>query len=273
MSIDDFKQSLAGYIHETGLEKFFARDDPFIQNLAEKAAALSRDESTPLSKPENMRRLVTLSLYHPVIYCDDSGSMSTENRFARQRHLVSRMARIATRLVPDGHGVELRFINTRITEQNLDMEALDNHLANVQPRGGTRIGTVLRRDILSPLVYRKVDSSALPRPLLVCAITDGAPSSESPTSFKNAIVECRRKLVAAGYEPTSVTFCISQIGNDEQSAEFLAKLRDDEEIQDVLYCTTERLDGQFEEMKANEGRLEEWLLKLMTKPIMERYDE
>lgn len=274
VSIDDFKGSLGDYVHETGLERFFARDDTFIQDLAEKAAALTKDGSTLLSKPENVKRLVTLSLYHPVFYCDDSGSMGRDSRFVNQRHLVNRMARVATKIVPDGYGVELRFINSKIVQQNLDTIALDRHLANTQPRGGTRIGTVLRRDILSPLVYEKVEAdSAFRRPLLVCAITDGNPSSESPTAFKDAIVECRRKLVNAGYDPASVMFCISQIGNDEKAAAFLQELRDDETIQDVLYCTAERLDGQFEEMRANEDRLEEWLLKLMTKPIMERCEE
>jgi len=154
------------------------------------------------------------------------------------------------------------------------MDALDKILVKTQPRGGTRIGSTLRRDILAPFVYSKIDSrSSFQRPLLVCAITDGDPSSEPVTAFKDAIVECRRKLVAADYEPTSVMFCISQIGTDLKAAAFLAGLRDDDEIRDVLYCTADRLDGAFDEMRANEARLEEWLLELLTKPIMERYEE
>ncbi|TFY69357.1 hypothetical protein EVJ58_g458 [Rhodofomes roseus] len=274
ISVEDFKNSLGDYVRDTGLEKFFARDDPFIQTLAVKAAALRADQTTPLSKPENIKRLVTLSLYHPVIFCDDSGSMSLDNRFAKQRALVGRMARIATKIVPDDCGVDLRFINARVMEQNLSMDGLDRILARTQPRGGTRIGSTLRRDILVPLVYSKIDAgSQFKRPLLVCAITDGDPSSEPVTAFKDVIVECRRRLVAEGYEPTSVMFCISQIGNDQKAAAFLSGLRDDEEIRDVLYCTAERLDGAFDEMRANEGRLEEWLLKVLTKPIMERYEE
>jgi len=66
-------------------------------------------------------------------------------------------------------------------------------------------------------------------------------------------------------------FCISQIGDDEDAKEFLNSLRDDDSIQDVLYAMTDRLDEEYKKLRANDKKLEVWLLHLLTKPIMERY--
>ncbi|THH06243.1 hypothetical protein EW146_g9672 [Bondarzewia mesenterica] len=65
-------------------------------------------------------------------------------------------------------------------------------------------------------------------------------------------------------------FSISQIGDDAKGTAFLDGLRGDQEVEDVLHCTTDRLDSKYQELRMNERRIEEWLLKLLTKPIMER---
>jgi len=83
-------------------------------------------------------------------------------------------------------------------------------------------------------------------------------------------MECKAKLVAAGFDKGSVMFCVSQIGNDQTAATFLSDLASEEEIKDVLYCTADQLDQKFAEMKNNERDLEVWLLEMLTKPIMER---
>ena len=93
-----------------------------------------------LEKPITVHRLVALSLHYFAVYCDDSGSMSLENRFAKQRHLVSRVARYRH----DCRSVEPRCINAQVTKQSLDMNFLDGRLTNVQPRGITPFGIELR---------------------------------------------------------------------------------------------------------------------------------
>ncbi|ETW77755.1 hypothetical protein HETIRDRAFT_11852, partial [Heterobasidion irregulare TC 32-1] len=245
---EEFKESLNTYVKDSGLEKFFARDDPFLQTLAEKAAALRDDSTTFLGKPDNIKHLTRLSLYQPVIYCDDSGSMQAEDRYTHQRELVNRIARIATKIVPDDLGVELRFINSG-SSKNLTAAEIDAAVGAVHPNGGTTIGTELRKKILDPLVYKALPSQSLRRPLLVCTITDGCPSNERETTFKEAIVECRREVVNHGYESTAVMFSISQIGGDKSAKAFLDGLRDDPEIEDVLRCTTDQLDTKLQELK------------------------
>ncbi|KZT11209.1 uncharacterized protein LAESUDRAFT_258401 [Laetiporus sulphureus 93-53] len=270
VTVEEFSSAVNQYAHETNLEKFFAPGDPFLEELAKSAAALRNDPTTLLGSPKNIKRLIALSLYQPVIYCDDSGSMHKGNRWSDQRELVNRVARISTKIVPDNLGVELRFINSKASS-NLTAADVDAAVTAVRPSGGTAIGTVLRRTILEPLVYEVISdpNRKLSRPLLICTITDGCPSGEPQTMLKDVIVECKRRLVDAGYEPHSVMFSISQLGDDKKATNFLNDLRHEHEIRDVLYCTTDRLDSKFQELASNEKRLEEWLLKLLTKPIMD----
>lgn len=200
--------------------------------------------------------------------------MASDNRYQQQSELVTRIARVALKIIPDRFAfINLRFINANIQQSTVDAATISSAVDSVRPNGGTQIGTNLRQKILNPLVYDKLSrpNGHLDRPLLICTITDGCPSSESADAFKQEIVKCRKFLVERGYNPTAVTFCISQIGSDNSALQFLDGLRQDPEIQDVLYCTTDRLDDQLKDLKQNEKRLEVWLLHLLTKPIMERY--
>ena len=258
-------------------EKFFSPNHPFLANLAEKANALRDDPTTDLGKPENIKRLTQLSLYRTVIYCDDSSSMSEENRYEYLIQLVTRIARIATRIVPDDMaGVDLRFINNNLAS-NLSYTEVLHEMRRVWPSGMTEIGTNLQRKILKPLVYDIMDSttstSPIPfkRPLLVCIITDGHPVQEARDALRDEIVTCKRKLEAKGYNPTSVMYCINQVGTDPEAEHFIDVLRNEKTIEEVIYCTVGQLDAKYEELKENERALESWLLDLLTKPIMGRH--
>ena len=203
--------------------------------------------------------------------------MTIENRFEYLIELVTRIARIATRIVPDDMaGVDLRFINDN-SELTLSAGQIQEVMRELQPEGYTPIGTNLQKKILKPLVYDiiyqpKTSNNPIPfkRPLLVCVITDGCPT-EAPNRFRDEIVTCKQKLEARGYDPTSVMFCINQVGTDHSAEEFMDALRDEKEIENVIYCTVGQLDVKYEELKENERALESWLLHLLTKPIMERH--
>lgn len=69
------------YVAESGLDKFFAPNDPFLEVLATKAAALRSNPNSNLGSLDNIKRLTRFSMYQPVIYCDDSGSMSNGRRW------------------------------------------------------------------------------------------------------------------------------------------------------------------------------------------------
>lgn len=276
-TIGEFKDFLNDEVQQGKFEKFFSPNDPFLANLAEKANALREDPTTDLGKPENIKRLTQLSLYHTVIYCDDSGSMSVENRYEYLIELVTRIARIATKIIPDDMaGVDLRFINNNLASNLSETEVLET-MRKVWPSGVTEIGTNLRKKILEPLVYDMIDSntSATPipfkRPLLVCIITDGHPVQEGRDVLRDEIVRCKRKLEAKGYDATSVMYCINQVGTDPEAEHFIDALRNEKTIEEVIYCTVGQLDAKYEELKENERALESWLLELLTKPIMGRH--
>lgn len=69
--------------------------------------------------------------------------------------------------------------------------------------------------------------------------------------FRDEIITCRQKLEAKRYEPTSVMFCINQVGTDDSAEEFLDALRNEKEIEEVIYFTVGQLDDKYEELKEN----------------------
>ncbi|KZT71658.1 MFS general substrate transporter [Daedalea quercina L-15889] len=274
-NMQESEEVIANHVASCGLQKFFNEDSDFVKTVAANAAKLQDDgESFPITKP-NVERLIRLSLYYPVIYCDDSGSMSwgVPSRWSLQGDAVRRIANIATRALPEQYGVGLRFINAHPTNtDNIPAANVIRAVDQVSPFGGTPLGTNMRQYILKPLVYDVLDGNRLlERPILVCIITDGCPNGDNKTTFEGAIRECRQRLVDAGYEPAAVRFCVNQIGDDAASTRFLDSLRNNSAIADVTYCTTERLDEQYKEFKENKRLLDEWLLKMLSEPIMHRH--
>jgi hypothetical protein len=242
----------------------------------ENANKVNSDLDSDLNSPENMRRLARLALYQPIIYCDDTYSMtnhdgSSDSRFDRLSELAKHIASVANRLLPDGMGVHLRFINDPGAYDNLSAAQVAEIMHDVTPDGEvTPLGTILTSRILEPFVYDGFGNLTghLQRPLLICVITDGCPNAENPSSFKDAILSCKHRLVSAGCDPGSVVFLISQIGKDDDAVEFIQSLRADIDLSDAIYCTSDRLDSHFEEFRANERKMEAWLLKVLTQPLM-----
>jgi len=278
-SPQDFKKNIDNFVKSAGLDRFFAKKPGFLQELAEKASALRDNPDTDLGKPENIKRLTNLSLYQLVIYCDDSTSMSWDSngrstsnpansRYYSLRQLVSRITRVATSLLPADAVVKVRFINNTF-QNDLTAADVDSLMESVSPRGTTPLGASLVKKILQPLVYDRISNPSyeFEQPLLVCTITDGIPD-EGDIPIKQVVTDCRKALVDKKYDPTSVMFCISQIGNDAKAKAFLGVVRDETDIKDVVHCTADELDVKFAELKDNERELEVWLLEMLTKPIM-----
>jgi hypothetical protein len=250
------------------------QDEALLPKLLENAAKLSADPTTDLGAPVNLQRLTRLAYYQPVIYCDDSGSMTatdrlSDTRFVRLREIVRGIASVANRLLPEDMGIHLRFINHPTVYNSLTEAQVENVMNGITPDGGTELGTVLESRILQPLLYDVLDRSGggrLERPLLVCTVTDGCPADGE--AFKQAILRCKRRLTSAGCNGREVVFMVSQIGQDEYAANFVRSLREDAEIKDMVWCTSDRLDGNFDEMRTNQRKMEVWLLEMLTKPLM-----
>ena len=207
------------------LNTFFKDNKEFIQDIAKKAVDLAKDTSSDLGSEEVLPKTIEVTMHQQVIYCgnqaqfsisllhmcrvtnkatDDSGSMvnkrgTAEKRWPSQLSLALRIARTTTRILPDGEGVALRFINQRTDESpNLDLEGIGRVLNSITPRGTTAIGTTLRERILKPMVYNPLTEGKLKRPLLVSILTDGGPSDEDKGTLVNVIVQCGDELVKKG---------------------------------------------------------------------------
>ncbi|KAI5863737.1 hypothetical protein GGS23DRAFT_511871 [Durotheca rogersii] len=276
---EQFKESINTYIKDKKLDDFFDSGDRYLHDLAEKALELEKDPRNHFTEPDEIKSLVQLALFQPIFYCDDSGSMNARlfdppksmNGMDAQRELVKRMARVATRLVPDNTGAHLRFINR--TEGDLDdlgSHALEQRMLFMPRRTDlTNIGTELEAKILKPLVYDVIERDGrLKRPILVLIITDGQPFPEPLDTLKRAILECGQRLSRFGYQNEAVTFLISQVGNDPRADQFLDLLEGDPELDRVLYRTAGRLHEKYESLGTNQKDIERWLLHILAQPIL-----
>ncbi|KAL7958943.1 hypothetical protein V8C34DRAFT_136208 [Trichoderma compactum] len=266
---EEFQASMMQFINETGLDYFFEEGDPLLKTIASKAVELQGKEDNLLNKDKDIQDITKLALYQPVFYCDDSGSMKQGTRQSDQIDLVRRVARISTLLVPDGFGAGLLFINDKLDmDPKLTAEQVEEIMKATKLGGKTRIGTQLEQKILKPLIYDVIkNEKRIERPILISCITDGCASGETRNKFKEVIVKCIEFLLENGYPPQTVRFQISQIGNDSSAADFLQQLKDDDELTEWLYCTTQRLDEGCREFNDNEEDLERWLLQTLMGPI------
>ncbi|KAL2378207.1 hypothetical protein RJZ90_006172 [Blastomyces dermatitidis] len=259
-TVEDFKNSLNKVVNNDGLGRFFPPGNTYVNEVAEKAAALKNDPNNWLKSPSQLQGLATVALYKPILYCDDSYSMNEEDRWCKQAELAKRITDIATRADPNNRGIYFRLINTTLyNADNLDGNAVLQTL-NFRPNGYTPLGTRLRERILNPLVYAPLSSGGqLERPYLVMIITDGFPSGESQDQLRNEILECSQFLGTKGYRKDAVRFCLSQIGTDDEAKDFMNKLDMDDEVLQVLYRTSELLDARYDELRKNEAELEDWV--------------
>ncbi|KXX73183.1 Ankyrin repeat and EF-hand domain-containing protein 1 [Madurella mycetomatis] len=259
---------IADDIKKSKMNKFTGLNDDFLETLAAKTVALRQDVSTLLGSPENLPDMINLAMYKPVVYCDDSGSMEGERYDVHQKSIVERISRITTKIVPDELGVDLWFINHPEGFTNLREERIRAVVEDVRPTfNGTRIGTNLEEKILKPLIYEPMKTGRLTRPFLISIITDGWPTLEDDDKLKNVIRKCKFELDKLKYPQHAVLFQISQVGDEPKADKFLKNLRDDSELEGMIYVTTNRLDSIYQDLRDNEKQLEIWLLKTLVAPI------
>ncbi|KAI0465558.1 hypothetical protein F4859DRAFT_507959 [Xylaria cf. heliscus] len=237
----EFIANVTTALQNTPIEKFFVDNPKFIGELAEKAAALADNPDTPICGKYLWFKTAHVTMHQQVLYCDDSSSMKRGGRWESQIRLIDRIARVTTRILPEGEGVYLRCINQQISESDsLKFEDLSQVIRSLKWDGDTEIGTNLRRKILEPLVYRKLPDN-LKRPILVSIITDGMPWPEPRSTLVDAIVKCGDKLEAAGLPRESVKFMIGQVGSARHATEFLKDLSTEPRIADVVFVASGRL--------------------------------
>ncbi|KAL9471249.1 hypothetical protein ACSS6W_009190 [Trichoderma asperelloides] len=258
----EIQEDMNNHIEKIGLDSIFPKDSPYTRAVADNAMKLQDSKENLLHRVDDIRFITILNLYQPVLYCDDSTSMRANTRVEDQKEMVRRVTRISTSIVPPGYGTSLQFINfvRDVHDDKLSQKEVEAIMNSVKPSGHTKIGTNLKEKILKPLVYDVIKSNRrLERPILVSCITDGCPSDESVDTFRKEILKCTRFLKENGYPSSMLRFQISQIGNSSRADKFLKKLSRDDELKEVLFCTAQRLDEQFEMLRDNETKLERWV--------------
>ncbi|KAJ5781178.1 hypothetical protein N7457_006338 [Penicillium paradoxum] len=268
---EDFEHNLGNYVSGNGLEDFFPKGNDYIPQVAERAAEILRDGTVPGATPENVTIMSRQALYQPIFYCDDSGSMKTDDRMNRQSIMVQRMADLITKAAPNGR-VHLRFINkTDGQANNLRPSDLPDKM-NFTPDGSTRLGTNLKSKIVQEFLYDPVDRGfELRRPLLILTITDGCPNEEDKDTFANVIEESMKYLASNGYGPQAIRYDLSQIGNAPEATGFLESWQQHPLVPVPLFVTAEHLDAQFENLRTNDADLNTWLLARLDAKNKPRY--
>ncbi|KAI1422629.1 hypothetical protein F5Y12DRAFT_607906 [Xylaria sp. FL1777] len=258
----EFVTNITKYIQDTPAERFFTNNPEFISELAEKAAALADDPDTPICRKELFPKTAQVTMHQQVLYCDDSSSMKREGRWDSQNKLINRIARVTTRILPEGEGVYMRYINQSIP--NSDSLKFDDLLDVIKPLrwgGDTPIGTNLRSKVLEPLVYNKLPDN-LKRPLLISVITDGMPEPEPKSTFVDAIAECGKKLEDAGLPRESVKFMVGQVGTANSATKFLQEIKEESRIADVVFVASEKLDVATSKLETD------WKMDDLSRPCM-----
>lgn len=91
------------------------------------------------------------------------------------------------------------------------------------------------------MVWSRLRSGNLPKPVLIITITDGQPAGEDRATLANAIAETKaiaQSMPQFGQRP--VSFQIAQVGNDQGAREFLKELDDNHMFGDIVDCTSSK---------------------------------
>lgn len=263
----EFVSNVRKAFEGTPAERFFKNNPKFIEELAEKAASLADDPGTPICNKDLLPKTAQVTMHQQVLYCDDSTSMKREGRWDSQNQLINRIARVTTRILPEGEGVYMRYINQEIpSSDSLKFEELLDVVRPLTWGGDTPIGTNLKSKILEPLVYSKLPGD-LKRPLLVSVITDGMPEPEPRSTLVDAIAECGDKLEAAGLPRESVKFMIGQVGSANAATKFLQDIGKESRIANVVFVASEKLDVTSSRLESD-WKMDEWLIETLYAPIM-----
>ncbi|KAG0125119.1 hypothetical protein HOY82DRAFT_164836 [Tuber indicum] len=251
------------------LGAFFKSPGRFLKKLARRCAETGRQVCDNMQVSyDYIPDLSKVALYDTVILCDDSGSMKHDDRYETMRKTVLKISDVCTAFRDEGISVKfLNFKGDKNYNSICDRETLDQVVSSVSPKGGTRLGTVLRNKIVGPLIIQKAKEKLLDKPVLVTIITDGQPAGETRGELKRTILNCKRELAGLKgpteelYGGSAVVFQISLIGDSEDARSYVKELEDDAEIGSSVFCTRERLDVVKGRM--SDPQYTGWLIQLL----------
>ncbi|GAA5919153.1 hypothetical protein JCM6882_005503 [Rhodosporidiobolus microsporus] len=268
---------LANCVRDQNISAFYPPGslEPLAQRIAQSGALakISQDWRLPM---EIAMDLAKLALFDTVLYLDDSGSMAFEENGSRiddARLICSRVAAAASLF--DHDGISVFFMNSKTIGHNITSEQQANQLiSQIKFSGLTPLGTALDQKILQPLVVGPARQNALRKPVLVMAVTDGAPGGEDRHTIVRAIKNAKNALQQTRYGADTLSIQLAQIGNDMGARAFLEEIDNHPEIGGLVDCTSnyENEADNFMKSTGQELSPELWLVKLCLGPIDSQYD-
>ncbi|GEM12866.1 von Willebrand factor, type A domain containing protein [Rhodotorula toruloides] len=207
--------------------------------------------------------LAKLALCDVVLYIDDSGSMVWSESFEEggsriddAKLIISRVAQACSAFDDDG-----------IQEAN----ALVNQ---IKFSGLTPLGTALDSKVLQPLVLGPARAGQLHKPILVIAVTDGAPGGEDRYTIVRVLVNASRFLQQTRYGADALSVQLAQIGNDMKARAFLEEIDSHPEVGGLVDCTS-NYENEADDLAKQGVELtpELWLVKLLLGGIDSSYDK
>lgn len=92
--------------------------------------------------------------------------------------------------------------------------------------------------MLQPLLLGPARNNQLKKPLLIIAVTDGAPGGEDRNTLVRVLVNASRFLKQTRYGPDAMSVQLAQIGNDLKARAFLEEIDSHAEVGDLVDCTS-----------------------------------
>ena len=191
--------------------------------------------------------LVKLALFDVCFLLDDSASMNARGEKRREAlgAIVRRAADAAGRLDPDG--MEAAWLcasgGHRIHNAQEARALVEACAFNGQ---STPMGSALQHKILEPLLYGKLASNSLRKPILAIVITDGRPtgSSERDNRIVKVIQEAKARLASSPYGEDAMSIQIAAVGNDKEAQDWLDSIDSDPQVgQLVDVCSDIRVEA------------------------------
>ena len=218
--------------------------------------------------------LASLALYDIVFFCDDSGSMMFEEggeRVDDLKAIISKVAPIATLF--DDDGILVRFINSNVNGDGIRNAAeTESLIQQIRFSGGTPLATQLEAKVIKPFVLNQATANAMPKPVLVIAITDGEPS-DGRYKMRDVISSTKQKLARTKYGPGAFALQVAQVGKDQRAQKYLEELDNDASVGRMIDCTSYfELESEEFRKKGVDLTPELWLTKVCVGAIDPTYD-
>ncbi|KAF8860585.1 hypothetical protein BDZ45DRAFT_309586 [Acephala macrosclerotiorum] len=168
---------------------------------------------------------------------------------------LTSIAHWATQLEP--RGIRIRFLNSDDDDSgrfdNLaDLPEIEDRVNEAKLHGPTRLGTMLSKKIVKPMLEKIENGAADSRPLIAVVITDGEPTKEDEFTLKETIINCKTSAQLQQYGNAATIFIVCQVGDSERAKAFLSDLENDPDVGGMLYRPGGSLDEIIE--KLEDGR-------------------